>query len=123
MTDQPKSLLDAAEAALCEIYGMHSDGVLDWSDASQELLDAWRRERGEAGKSTAWEWWSMIVGEDEYMFTGATRDDVIRQCRDDYPGDLIDVVEARYWTDDFFEDDGGFAETRNHEVIPAAAAG
>lgn len=110
-------LMAAIAAKLRETEEQCRDGDIEWSDADDALLAAWRWARGEAGMGDCWEWWSMLAGNHEYEFVGESREDVLAQARENYPGEAIMIVEARYWSDEIRAEDAPFAQMRNQEMV------
>jgi hypothetical protein len=106
----------AIEMLLTEIYA-----GADWSDANEEMLTHWRAARGEAAMGS-WEWWSGMVDDESYSGSASTREGAIQQGKADHPGEEIEIIEARLWSDGVKGDEcSHFAVTRNHEVIDEAA--
>lgn len=93
------------------------DGSGDRLEELHAALDIWRWSQGDAAM-TDWSWWAKQADDDSYVNELRNRDEAVRCARAEYPGDAIEVIEARCWKDEIEGcEQSKFAQTRNHERL------
>lgn len=92
----------------------------DSCDDYFDLLQRWRRQRGEAIMSD-WSWWWADEGENEFSGCCDTREAATAEALVEgsfFGTDAFELIEARTWTDELADEDFvPFAETRNAQTL------
>jgi hypothetical protein len=99
---------------LLEASGERGD---DWDD----ILDRWRRARGEDGMAE-WRWWWKATYDDLYQTDHATREDALAAAlAEESALTVVELIEARCWADDIDVENAKFADSRNYEKLRVRA--
>ncbi|BBD98017.1 hypothetical protein SAMIE_1015180 [Sphingobium amiense] len=97
----------------------------EWTDEHQDMLEAWRKARGEAAMSN-WSWWIGDVDDDLYAydFTSETAALDAGDRRFSAEG-RFRIAEARCWNDNVEDgaDEVRFAAIRNARVVEVRTDG
>jgi len=110
------TVLDDIETLLrlLEASGERGD---DWDD----ILDRWRRARGEDGMAE-WRWWWKATYDDLYQTDHATREDALAAAlAEESALTVVELIEARCWADDIDVENAKFADSRNYEKLRVRA--